>query len=201
MDHLTNTFKSLLKITGKVLFVIGLVLNICMLFFGFWPSFVYILIMLAGAGLVILNKGTDNEQLVDTDAHWFTKTCNTIVVYFKKTGAQSIEKAIKNIFISLVAIFVLIIAAFLLLQGYFKKRDTINNCKEIMVALEHYKASQKIYPENLPELITKNPLLSPTDQWGNTYEYHIENHGIHFILISAGQDGKFNTSDDLVFKH
>lgn len=201
MDDLSNTFKSLLKITGKALFVIGLMLNICMLFFGFWPSFVYVLIMLAGAGLVMLNTGADNAQLVDTDTHWFTRTYNTIAVCFKKTNTQSIEKVIKNIFISLVAIFVSIIAAFLLLQGYFKKRDTVNNCKAIMVALEHYKASQKIYPENLPGLITKNPMLSQTDQWGNRYQYHIDNNGTHFILISAGADGKFNTNDDLVFKN
>jgi uncharacterized membrane protein len=201
MDRLTNTFKSLLKIAGKILFVIGLVLSIYLLCWGFWPPFVCIVITLAGAGLVILNKDADNEQLVHTDTHWFTKICNTIEASFKKTDARSIEKIVKYTLTTLVAIFILIIAAFSLSQGYFKKRDTINSCKEITTALNHYKESKKAYPDNLSELINHNPLLSKTDQWGNTYQYRTENNGGHFILASAGQDGKFNTGDDLIFKN
>jgi len=201
MDHLTNTFKSLLKIAGKILFVIGLVLNICMLCFGFWPSFIYILIMLAGTGLIVLNKDADGEQFVDPDTHWFTKSYNTIAASFKKADAQSVQKVIKNVFISLLTILVLIIVSFVLAQDYFKQRDTITSCKQITIALDHYKESKKAYPYNLSGLITQNPLLSKADQWGNSYQYRTENNGTHFILISAGADGKFNTSDDLIFKN
>jgi general secretion pathway protein G len=201
MGHLTNTFKSLLKIAGKTLFVIGLVLNICMLCFGFWPSFIYILIMLAGAGLIVLNKDVNQEQVAETDRDWLEKGYNTIVASFKKTNKHSIEKVIKNVFISLISIIVLVISAFVLLQDYFKQRDTINNCKAIAVALDHYKESKKAYPENISELITQNPLLSKTDQWGNSFQYRTENNGANFILTSAGQDGKFNTRDDLIFKN
>jgi|GEM_PF-1094738 len=201
MDHLTNTFKSILKIIGKILFIIGFLLSIYLLLWGFWPPLFCILITLAGAGLVMLNKDADTGQLGDTDTHWFTKICNAIAVSFKKTDAQSIEKVVKNVFITLVTIFVLIIVVFLSLQDYFKKRDTINSCKEITIALDHYKESKKVYPGKISELITQNPLLSKTDQWGNPYQYRIERDGAHFILTSAGPDGKFNTSDDLVFKN
>lgn len=201
MDNLTNTFKSLLKFSGKALFVIGLVLNICVICFGFWPSFVYILIMLAGAALVALNNNdTDHEQFVDADANWFKKSYNAIAASFKKTNQQSVEKIIKNVFITLLAIVVLLISALVLSQDYFKKRDTINSCRNIITMLDHYKQSNNVYPANISALITQNPLLSKTDLWGNSYKYSSQD-GIHFILISAGQDGKFNTSDDLIFKN
>ena len=199
MDHLTNTFKSLSKIAGKILFVIGLVLNICMLCFGFWPSFIYILIMLAGAGLIDINKNTDTKDFVDNESNWLRKSYNTIAASLKQTDSQSILKILKNVFVTILAIFVLIISAFALAQDYFKKRDTINNCKEITAALKRYKQSTKAYPASLSEL--RNPLLSSHDQWGNAFQYHSENNGTHFILTSAGQDGKFNTGDDLVFKN
>lgn len=201
MDHLTNTFRSLLKIAGKILFIIGLVLNICMLFFGFWPSLIYILILLAGAGLVILNNDVAHEPFIDTDTGWLRKSCNTVIASFKRTDRQSIEKVIKHVLISLFAIIVLIISGFVLLQGYFKQRDTINSFRQISIALDRYKESKKAYPGNIAELITQNPLLSRTDQWGNPYQYRIENNGAHFILTSAGQDGKFNTKDDLIFRN
>ena len=199
MDQLTNTFKSLLKIAGKILFVIGLVLSIYALSWGFWPPFACILIVLAGAGLVILNKDADNEELGDNDTHWFTKILNTVASFLKKTDARSIEKVVKTTLIILIATFISIIAVFSLSQDYFKKRDTINGCKEITTALEKYKQSTKAYPTALSEL--RNPLLSVHDQWGNMYNYQSLNNGGQFILTSAGLDGKFNTADDLVFKN
>jgi hypothetical protein len=48
------TFKSLINTTGKVIFVIGLILNICMLFFGVWPSLIYLLLMMFGAATVYI---------------------------------------------------------------------------------------------------------------------------------------------------
>jgi uncharacterized membrane protein len=199
MEPLSDTFRSLLKISGKILFVIGLVLNICMLCFGFWPSFIYILIMLAGAGLIIINKDTDTGEFVDTETSWLRKSCNTIATSFKQADPQSIIKVLKSALVTLLAIFVLVISAFVLAQGYFKKRDAINNCKEITASLEHYKQSTKTYPASLSDL--RNPLLSVHDQWDNTYHYQIQNNGAHFILTSSGEDGKFNTGDDLVFKN
>lgn len=199
MDHLTNTFRSLLKIAGKILFVIGLVLNVGMLCFGFWPSFIYILIMLAGAGLIIINKNADTGELVDTDIGWLSKSYHTIATSFQKTDSQSVLKIIKNVLVTLLAIFVLIISAFVLAQDYFKKRDTINSCHQISAALEQYKQSTKAYPSSLTDL--RNPLLASHDQWGNPYHYQSQENGAHFILTSAGPDGKFSTTDDLVFKN
>ena len=51
-----NTYRILINIAGKILFVIGLVLNILMLFFGFWPSIIYIIIMFSGMGMISFNK-------------------------------------------------------------------------------------------------------------------------------------------------
>lgn len=199
MEPLPDTFKALIKISGKLLFIIGLVVNICMLIFGFWPSFIYILIMLAGAGLVIINKDTNTSEFVDTETGWLKKSYNTIAAPFKQTDWQSLLKIVKNVLITLLTIFILIISAFVLAQDYFKKRDTANNCKQITAALKQYKQSRKEYPASLSEL--KNPLLPQLDQWGNVFRYRTENGGTHFILTSAGQDGKFNTGDDLVFKN
>jgi hypothetical protein len=170
-----------------------------MLFLGFWPSFIYILIMLTGAGLIIINKDTDTQEFVGTDANWLKKVYNTITASLKQTDSQSILKVLRNVLVILLAIFVLIISAFVLAQGYFKKRDTINNCKEIVTALEQYRQSTKIYPVTLSEL--RNPMLSLKDHWGNAYHYQSQNDGAHFILTSSGEDRKFNTGDDLVFKN
>ncbi len=201
MNNLSDTFRDLLKISGKILFVIGLVLNICMLFFGFWPSFVYILIMLAGAWLVYANNDADNTQFVDARTNWLKKSYNTIAASVRKTDMQSAKRLLGTAILTLLAIFTLIISTVVLAQDYFKKRDTINGCKEIAAALEHYKASENTYPSSLSTLIIQNPLLSGQDKWGNVYHYQTQGKGAHFMLVSSGQDGKFNTADDLVFKN
>jgi uncharacterized membrane protein len=201
MNNLSDTFRSLMKISGKILFVIGLVLSICMLFFGFWPSFVYILIMLAGAWLVFINKDTDNSQFVDTEASWFKKSYNTLAASIRKTDMRSAKRLIGAAMVTILAIFILIISALVMAQDYFKERDTINSSKEITAALDHYKASENTYPSSLSTLIIHNPLLSAQDRWGNLYQYSTQDKGAHFILISSGKDGKFNTRDDLVFKN
>lgn len=201
MNNLSDTFRALIKISGKILFIIGLVLSICMLFFGFWPSFIYILIMLAGAWLIVINRDTDTQQFVDINANWLKKSYNTIAVSLRKADMGSAKRVVGTVFISLLAIFILIISTIALGQDYFKKRDTINGCREITAALEHYKASEKFYPSSLSGLIIQNPLLSGQDKWGNPYQYRTEDNGAHFALISSGEDGKFYTADDLVFKN
>ena len=204
MTNLSNTFKALIKVSGKILFVIGLVLNICMLFFGFFPSLIYILIMLAGAGMVTISKNADTEEFVNSEANWFTKSYNTLLSSFKKTdGKLLVQQILKNVFLTILILFVSAASIIVLTQNYFNRRDTINNCKQITAALEYYKQGNKVYPSGLSVLRHNNPLLSDLteDKWGNPYQYRIENNGTQFVLISSGEDGKFNTKDDLVFKN
>lgn len=203
MNNPSDTFKSLIKIAGKILFIIGLVLSICMLFFGFFPSLIYILVMLAGAGLVTLNKNTDVQEFVNVNTNWFTKSYNTLLLSFKKTDSQSVQRILKTVFLTILILFVSIASIMMLGQNYFSRRDTINNCKEITIALEHYKESYKVYPADLSTLKNNNPMLSDLtkDKWGNPYQYRSENNGTHFVLTSSGEDGRFNTKDDLVFKN
>lgn len=203
MNNLSGTFKALIKVSGQVLFIIGLVLNICMLFFGFFPSLIYILMMLAGAYMAVHSKDTDTQEFVNVNANWLRKGYNTLLLSFKKTDNQSVQRILKTVFLTILILFVSIASIIMLGQNYFSRRDTINNCKEITIALEHYKESYKVYPPDLSKLKNDNPMLSDLtkDKWGNPYQYRIDDNGTHFILISSGEDGRFNTKDDIVFKN
>jgi hypothetical protein len=204
MTNFSNTFKALVKVSGKLLFVIGMVLNICMLFFGFFPSLIYILIMLAGAGMVTISKNAGTEGFVNCDANWFTKSYNTLSSSFSKTdGILLVQQVLRKVFLTILILFVSAASVIVLSQNYFNRRDTIHNCKQITAALKYYKQSNKVYPAELSELRHNNPLLSDLtkDKWGNPYQYRIENNGIHFVLISYREDGKPDTKDDLVFKN
>jgi hypothetical protein len=88
-----------------------------------------------------------------------------------------------------------------LAENYFNKRDTINECKEMVTALKHYEESTHNYPANLSILIEGNPLRADrtTDQWGYPYKYVLNSQGYAYVLKSAGSDNKFNTKDDLTF--
>ena len=46
-----SIFRYLIKIAGKALFIIGLAHNILMIFFGFWPSLIYLFAMVTGVGM------------------------------------------------------------------------------------------------------------------------------------------------------
>lgn len=175
-----NTFKSLIKTTGKVVFVIGLVLNICMIFFGMWPSLIYILLMLFGAGAVYI---TENY-----------KTTN--VTY------PAIKKLLTIILISFFGVIAIITIVFFLSNDYRKNRDTLNECNEIVKGLKHYKASVNQYPTDLLILIKGDPLRSSwlQDEWQKPYIYNLTNNGNSYVLRSGGADKNIGTKDDLVFK-
>ena len=172
------TFKSLINTTGKVVFAIGLILNVCMLFFGVWPSLVYLLLMLIGAATVYI-------------------TANDITIF----NYALIKKSITIVAITCLSLIIITIAVFFFAENYFNKRDTINECKEMMTALKRYEESTHNYPANLSILIEGNPLRTDwiTDQWGKPYKYVLNSQGYAYVLKSAGSDNKFNTTDDLTF--
>lgn len=200
MEALSNTFRSLIKIAGKILFILGLVLNICMIFFGFWPSLIYVLIMLLGTGMVVLNKNTDTPQ---PSINTVRTSLNKLVSSVKKIDGKVIQSAFITAAVTVMAFLVLSVCILILGQGYFKKRNTISDCKEITAALNFYKENKNIYPPNLTILISNNPMRANwnKDDWGNPYQYKTANNGTTFILISSGKDGKPNTKDDIIFKN
>jgi len=167
--------------------------------------------MLFGAGMITIGKNADTtnqtnttntKEFVDADTSWLKKSMNTLLLFLQRTDGIAAQNALKNIGIAILVIFALCISALFLGQDYFKKRDTINSCKEITTALEQYKQGNKAYPADLSVLINNNPMVSglTKDKWDNPYQYKTENSGTGFILISSGEDGKFNTVDDIVFK-
>jgi hypothetical protein len=177
---MNNIFKSLTITTGKIIFAVGLALNICMIFFGVWPSLIFLLLMLLGAGMV--SVAGKSEPL--------------------KLNYASVKKSINVAFVSLISIIAVAVVFFLFSKNYFKKRDTLNECKEIFIGLEQYKTSTSSYPVNLSVLIGGNPLRASwtKDEWEEPYQYTLTNNGKSYILRSAGADNRFGTKDDLVFE-
>jgi hypothetical protein len=121
----------------------------------------------------------------------------------KKIDGKAVESAFTTAFVTAIAFVVTAVCMLILGQSYFKKRNTISDCKEIVTALNFYKENKDIYPPNLATLISSNPMRATwnKDDWGNPYQYKTDNNGTSFILISSGKDGKFNTKDDIVFKN
>lgn len=196
----TNTFKYLIKIAGKILFVIGLVLNVLMVFFGFWPSLIYLLIMLAGAGMFSFNKEANIKKYSLQEIG--RKIMNSLRFPSLKLNSKAFEIVVKRILLISLGVFFISITILWLAQSYFKKRDTRNDCNEIVLSLTDYYKQKNRYPNNLSTLISNNPMRQSwyIDHWGNSYSYRTNNEGKTFTLISAGGDGKFNTKDDLFFE-
>nr|WP_067062727.1 type II secretion system protein GspG [Mucilaginibacter sp. L294] len=176
---MNNTFKSLISTTGKVIFAIGLVLNICMVFFGVWPSLIYLLLMLFGAAIVSF---IGKDDIIGLN---FSSIKNLLIV----------------VTITCISIITLTIGISFFSKNYFNKTNTLSECKEIVIALNQYKENTTNYPANLSILIAGNPLRADwtKDQWGNPYKYIWNNNGSSYTLTSAGSDNKFNTKDDLTF--
>ena len=177
---MNRAFKSLFNTTGKILFIVGLVLNICMVFFGVWPSGIYLLLMLLGAGLVSVTK--KSEPITITYA--------------------TVKKSLLIAMVTAISVIFLVVVAFFFSRNYFNKRDTLNEGKEIELGLQQYKGSTHHYPIHLSLLIENNPLRKGwfEDSWGKPYKYSLTNHGTSYTLSSAGTDSKFETEDDLIFK-
>ena len=88
-----------------------------------------------------------------------------------------------------------------------KLTATITRMREIGSALERYKVENGAYPGNLAPVRAGMP-GTPSDSWGArmTYEPYDESRAEpgffdSYDLISPGQDGLFDTSDDLVLNN
>ena len=193
-----NGFNYLMGLTGKVLFVLGLSLNILMLLFGFWPSLIYIIIMLLGAGLISYNKnnsGTTGARIKGIFGNLRTPA-------IQLPDGKTVLSVGRSLVLAFLGIILTAILFYYFSQDYFKKRTTYNDCKEMTVCLEDYYKHNHIYPDKINTVIGSNPLRQgwTKDDWGHEYSYSCSNAGNAFVLISAGKDGKLHTGDDLVFK-
>jgi len=200
-----NTVRYLTKIAGKILFIIGLTLCILMLLYGFWPSLIYILILLAGAGMFSLNKGVDIETTSLRERGEKLKRFLRRFPGFPlpRFSAERLALVTKTVLLSFLG---LVLAGSLILwlaQGYIKERDTRNDCREIVSSLTDYFQHKNRYPNDLKTIVNNNPLRQNwyKDHWDNNYSYKTGNNGKTFTLISAGKDGKFDTKDDLIYSN
>jgi general secretion pathway protein G len=195
-----TTTKELLKIAGKVLFVIGLIGVVFSLLVGFWPGAGAILLMLSGALMVALGNSMFDEGGFNQVG---TAGGTALRSLLDRVDVQKLKRAVRIIALSIALFFVVVIALFIFGQNYFKARDTKADQAEIVAALNAYRQANSAYPDNLTTLVAKNPLRSTWlhDHWGNGYQYAPFNNGTGFTLRSAGKDGKFETGDDLVVKN
>jgi hypothetical protein len=195
-------FKLLIKILGYILFVLGLILNICMVFFGFWPSLIYLVFMAFGGFMVFTNKDVDTSISFD-----FLKNLNFKNIFYNNLSKEDLEKNItyfvKITVITLAVIIILISLFFYFTVSYRKASDTKEDCEKITIALNSYKKDLSNYPLSLDSLIGNNPLRKEwkKDRWNNDYYYKTINNGKNFVLISKGNDQKLFTKDDIRIKN
>lgn len=76
-----------------------------------------------------------------------------------------------------------------------QKLELTGEMAKIAVAVAQYKEQNRYVPANLA-LVHLNP-SDLNDPWGTPYEYLVLKDGQSFDLISAGEDGVFDSPDDL----
>jgi hypothetical protein len=185
-----NDLRYLIKLAGKVLFVTALIIAALMMLAGFWPSLFVVLMLLAGAGMVSVNKMQFGRPRLNGLKNALSQVRLSAVVLVLKRA--------------LVVFVVFIIAGLLIAwvsKDYFKTRDTRSDGRGITKALQHYYDHKHTYPTSLSEIIDQYPLRQgwKKDHWGNAYSYTTASDGRSFTLISPGKDRQLNTRDDLVF--
>jgi hypothetical protein len=77
-------------------------------------------------------------------------------------------------------------------------RRVENDFRNLHTALTRYSAEQGAYPEKLGGALSSYmPRVPRRDPWGTGYRYSLQGSD-DYRLESAGPDGKFGTSDDLL---
>ncbi len=177
-----NRLRKIIIIIGNILFTIGLVLTIGMVFFGLWPSLVYVLFMALGAILIGSSKYAKWKAI--------------------KINIDSIKRLISFTGIVLFVCMIIFTTLYLSTKSYFKEKYTIRDCAEITAVLESYKKEDKPYPRSLDSLIGNNPMRAEwkKDRWNTSYKYYTTNNDSSYTLTSAGKDKIFNSKDDIIYK-
>jgi general secretion pathway protein G len=186
-----------LRLTGKVLFIVGLTLNVLMLAFGFWPSLFYLLIMLLG--IVLFGYKIDFSNA----GRLLSGLQKLRLPSFPLPNKNVLKTVLKNILLAVLGIAIGVSMFYFLSQDFFKKRKTYADCIEITGALNDYYKHYQQYPAGIGNTIGSNPLRQTwnKDDWGNNLLYTAGKDGKSYELTSAGMDGKFNTADDIKFSN
>jgi hypothetical protein len=195
------TFRNLILMAGKILFVLGIVVGTCSLFLGFWPGLIYFLIMLAGAGLIAVSQnGVAKYNGFDTDN--FRNTIASLAASIVRADFRLLYTILRTIAICITVVLIVGLTLLIFRQAFFHKSDTLNDCREMTAALEFYKDHKKTYPDNLHTLIANNPLREEwyKDGWNRPYQYIAVDNGSSYILSSSGRDGVFDSPDDITFR-
>ena len=90
---------------------------------------------------------------------------------------------------------------FMVYQRFFSDPEkTRKEISKMAEKIEGWNTKYGHYPEDLNEIIGKNPLRQNwrKDVWNRPYEYIVTENGKGFLIKSAGADGQFNTDDDIV---
>ena len=142
-----------------------------------------------------------------------TMIWSQIEIYLKTEKTEGKSKAIKNLIFSFVIMIFIIPAIFYLSlvsfsvggkyasDHFFNQNHTEKEMNEITNQLDRYYHTYKRYPSDFESYVGSKPLWSSwlTDGWENKYNY-LQTDSTHYILISAGEDHKFGTTDDLIKK-
>jgi hypothetical protein len=201
MEKDRSILRYLLLITGKTLYITGLVLIILMILFGLWPSLSYILLMLAGAWLVYLGR---NWRFNTETFRWAWNGFKNVPGFnLPKPDLNRINEILKTALLVFFGLLLIIIMGFWVASDLVKKKYTVNDSKQIVLALNDYYKYKSRYPDNLSTIINKDPLRQSwrNDHWNNPYYYASLNNGQGFKLISPGKDGRLNTTDDIQFSN
>ncbi|MBT8486224.1 MAG: hypothetical protein HKO59_16120 [Phycisphaerales bacterium] len=65
----------------------------------------------------------------------------------------------------------------------------------IAIAVKGYEQENDFLPASLDDLTLKS--ATRLDPWGNRYEYHLTDEPPGYELVSAGEDGRFGSTDDV----
>jgi hypothetical protein len=177
-------FYKILRYAGLVFFALGLMLNMAMVFFGLWPSLLYLIFMVCGAIVFFGNKSGSRDVVV------------------RLFDNMAIRKFLSRTATFLLTAIVLVTGIFFLSRDYINRLNTISDSREISSALKSYKGDRAGYPDHLDSIISNDPLRKgwSKDRWGTQYLYSIDRNRSTFKLTSAGKDKKFGTDDDLIFE-
>ncbi len=146
-------------------------------------------------------------------AYLFTGTMiwSLIDIYLKTEKKEGKSKAVKNLIFSFVVVIFIIPGIFYLSlvsftkggeyasDHYFNEKNTQSEMTEIAKQLDSYFYSFKKYPSDYESFVRTKPIWAGwlTDSWENKYNYS-QTDSLNYTLTSAGQDGEFGTSDDIV---
>ena len=100
--------------------------------------------------------------------------------------------------LGVVTLLVLVSAIMIFRSGLWKVGGSEENLQKLVEKIENHKSETGYYPNSLETLIDPTDPIEKKqilDQWGNLYIYRSGEKG--FDLLSAGEDGRPGTADDV----